>query len=356
MDTVHTPQPTPSPLVAPAEQSPLVEVRGLSKVYEPFSRWMQLALRSQVREPVHALTDVSFTVGPGEVCAVVGPNGAGKSTLFRVLTGLTTPTAGSASVMGFDVAHSSRLARKFIGFMPSDDRSLFMRHTCRQNLQFHGKLHAIPKARLPAMVDDALEMVGLGFAGERVAFALSSGMRARLQLARALLHRPKIVILDEPTGTIDPVDAHKLLRLIERLAHEQQLAILLSSHRLEEIDALHDNVVFLDRGRVAHWGDLHSLRDLWERPQILVRFHRARSVEVCAARLDTHARVEHVSLEPQAITVSGSLTIGELLDELRDVLAEIASVERVQMPLRDVLAHLVEHSRDAATRATSLRD
>jgi ABC-2 type transport system ATP-binding protein len=317
---------------------------------------MQLALRSQVREPVHALTDVSFTVGPGEVCAVVGPNGAGKSTLFRVLTGLTTPTAGSASVMGFDVANASRQARKFIGFMPSDDRSLFMRHTCRQNLRFHGKLHAIPKARLPATVDDTLEMVGLAFAAERVAFALSSGMRARLQLARALLHRPKVVILDEPTGTIDPVDAHRLLRLIERLAHEQQLAVLLSSHRLEEIDALHDNVVFLDRGRVVHWGDLHSLRDLWERPQILVRFHRARYVEVCAARLDTHARVEHVSLEPQAITVTGSLTIGELLEELRDVLAEIASVERVQMPLRELLAHLVEYSRGAVNDPTSSRD
>jgi ABC-2 type transport system ATP-binding protein len=299
---------------------------------------------------------VSSTVGPGEVCAIVGPNGAGKSTLFRVLTGLTTPTSGGASVMGFDVAHSSRHARKFIGFMPSDDRSLFMRHTCRQNLHFHGKLHGIPKPRLPVMTNDVLEMVGLGFAAERVAFALSSGMRARLQLARALLHRPKVVILDEPTGTIDPVDAHRLLRLIERLAHEQQLAVLLSSHRLEEIDALHDNVVFLDRGRVAHWGDLHSLRDLWERPQVLVRFHRAACAEDCLARLGAHARVEDVSLEAQAITVTGDLNIGELLEELRDVLAEIASVERVRMPLRDVLAHLVDHARGAVTEPKVPRD
>ena len=239
----------PSP---PRPEQPLVVVDHLTKVYEPSPAWMKLLLKSSITEPVTAVADLSLEVWPGQVFAVVGPNGAGKSTLFRVLTGLITPTSGRVALAGIDVVGDARTARRHIGFMPAEDRSLNLRHTCWQNLAFHGRLQGITASKLGPRIDEVLETVGLGHVPDRTGHALSSGMRARLQLARALLHEPDILILDEPTGTIDPVGAHDLLQLVQRLADERQLAVLLSSHRLEEIDALEDNVLFINKGEVVH--------------------------------------------------------------------------------------------------------
>src|SRR5262245_45271615 len=104
---------------------PVVDIRNLTKIYEPSPAWLSFLLRSAIREPVVALDDVTFSVAPGQICAVVGPNGAGKSTLFRVLTGLTTATSGTAQIAGFDCTDESVEVRRLIGFMPPDDRTLF---------------------------------------------------------------------------------------------------------------------------------------------------------------------------------------------------------------------------------------
>jgi ABC-2 type transport system ATP-binding protein len=321
----------------------VVEVRALTKVYEPSPLWMSFLLRSAITEPVRALDEVSLSVGRGEVCAVVGPNGAGKSTLFRILTGLTTPTTGSATVTGLDVRTQARQVRRRVGFMPADERSLFLRHTCFQNLRFHGQLQGVCSSTLEARVHEVLEMVGLAHARDRAGFALSSGMRARLQLARALLHEPEVLILDEPTGNVDPVSSYQLLQLIERLTHERGLAVLLSSHRLEEIDALHDNVVFLDRGRLVHRGDLNSLRALWETPRIVIRFTREEDAVAAARRLGREADEFETVVSGSVLAVSASHA-GDVLSRLDGHLSEVVSIEQARMPLLELLARLVDHS------------
>jgi ABC-2 type transport system ATP-binding protein len=321
---------------------PLVEIHDLTKTYEPSPLWLRFLLRSAIDQPVHALNGVTLSVHPGEVCAIVGPNGAGKSTLFRILTGLTTPTTGSAAVLGRDVQTESRRVRRQVGFMPADDRSLFLRHTCWQNLAFHGHLQGVPKSELPGRISDVLEMVGLGHAATRAGFALSSGMRARLQLARALLHRPKVLILDEPTGTVDPIGAHQLLNLIEELTHELGLAVLLSSHRLEEIDALRDNVAFLDRGHLVHWGDLATLRRLWEQPRLLIRFKTDAGAADAADRLSCKRGMEVERAEDNALMVTTGASAGEVLSALGSRLDELVFVEEDKMPLRELLSKLVE--------------
>jgi ABC-2 type transport system ATP-binding protein len=303
---------------------------------------MQLVMRSQVPEAVHALTDVTLDVFPGEACVIVGPNGAGKSTLFRVLTGLTTPTTGSATVMGVDVGSNVRMTRKLVGFMPADDRSLGLRHTCWQNLTFHGRLQGMDRSTLDQRIDETLDMVGLLYARDRAGIALSSGMRARLQLARALLHRPNVLILDEPTATIDPVDAHRLLELIQRLAHEEQLAVLISSHRLEEIDALSDNVAFLDRGHLLHWGTIDSLRGLWETPRAALTFAEQPAAERCARSMRSHFGDDDVSWDEQCkVSTIAPNGIGEILEVLGADVKLLTVCTEWQMPLRDVLARLV---------------
>ncbi len=176
----------------------------------------------------------------------------------------------------------------------------------------------------------------------RAGFALSSGMRARLQLARSLLHRPRVLILDEPTGTVDPVDAQKLLELIQRLTHEQGLAVLISSHRLEEIDALSDNVAFLDRGRLVHWGDLDSLRALWEAPRVVLDFATQPSAAAAASRLERSLGTP-VDVDGTTLRVETNGGAGPVLSALGEQICDLATVTESRMPLRDVLARLVEH-------------
>lgn len=315
----------------------LVDIQSLSKVYLPSPLWLRTLVRTSIASPVMALDDVSFQVRRGEICAVIGPNGAGKSTLFRVLTGLTSPTSGFATVLGLHTTKESTAVRKVVGFMPADERSLWLRHTCRENLLFHARLQGVPEKHVGGRVDEMLELVGLREAADRVGFALSSGMRARLQLARALLHRPSVVILDEPTGSVDPVGSYELLELIKDITAARGLAVLLSSHRVEEIEALHHNVVMLDRGRLVHWGDLDSLRHLWGRPGFRLGFAGEGAAAGAARLLEQLPGVEVVTAEPPLITVTSSIGIGELLESLDGELGAVTSVESTTVPLREIL-------------------
>lgn len=240
--------------------SQIVVVDALTKVYSPTPRWMRVLVRSPSKVPVTALAGVTITVDRGQLCAVIGPNGAGKSTLFRILTGLTTPTGGRVSLLGMDPVVDGHRLRRHIGFMPAEDRTLFLRHTSRENLRFHGRLQGLDEATLKRRIDEVLETVGLWDARSRAGFALSSGMRARLLLARAILNEPRVLILDEPTSAIDPISAHDFLELIIKITVERGTATLVSSHRLEEIDTLRDNVLLLDQGRAVFTGNLDHVR------------------------------------------------------------------------------------------------
>lgn len=318
-----------------------VEVEGLIKVYEPSPLWMRFLLRTAIKSPVTALDDVSLKVNRGEILAVVGPNGAGKSTLFRVLTGLTTPTEGRASVMGFDVTRQSTAVRRLVGFMPAEERTLWLRHTCRENLLLHGRLQGIPSKELDRRINDVLDQVGLGEAKDRVGFALSSGMRARLMLARAILHEPLVLILDEPTGAVDPVASYQLLNIIKRMAKERELAILLSSHRLDEIESLEDNVLLLNRGKVVSYGSLQSLRSLWERPRIEISFEDAALTSGACTVLQGMEQVDVARVDDRSISVSTDLSIGHLLAAVNGQVPGITSLNESRIGIQQLLAELL---------------
>jgi ABC-2 type transport system ATP-binding protein len=330
---------------APGASEPVICVDALTKIYEPSDRWMRFLLKSAIDHPVQALAGVSMSVCEGEVCAVVGPNGAGKSTLFRILMGLTTPSSGTATVMGLDATADSRRVRGLVGWMPADSQTLFLRHTSYQNLWFHGRLQGLGGDKLEKRIDETLEMVGLAHARNYSCHAMSTGMRARLLLARALLHRPRVLILDEPTGTVDPIGAHQLLSLIQTLTYELRIAVLLSSHRLEEIDALRDNVMFLDRGQLVHWGHLDSLRNLWELPRLVIQFKDQERAAQGAKVLAELPEVTVEALEGDDVIVASELDPGALLVHLGPLVGDIVSVTEAKMPLRDLLAKLVAERR-----------
>ncbi len=325
---------------APAPDAEVVaSVRNLGKVFHPSPAWMKILLKSAIDEPVVALDDVSFELQRGEACVVVGPNGAGKSTLFRILTGLTTPSTGEATILGRSITEGRRV-RALIGYMPAEDRNLMLRHTCVQNLEFRGRLQGIPASELGDRARTTLDMVGIGHAADRAATSLSTGMKARLQLAAALLHRPDFLILDEPTSAVDPVGAHELLTLIEELTASEGLTVLLSSHRLEEIDALSNKVIFLDHGRVIHYGNLAQLRSLWEAPRYRLEFDERIDVVELGRQLETHPDFE-VDVVGSTIEVGTDRPIGDLMNGLGRVANHIVSVDRVVMPLRVLFHKLV---------------
>jgi ABC-2 type transport system ATP-binding protein len=325
-----------------ADHEASVSVRGLSKTYEPSPGWMKVLIRSPITHPIVALDTVTFEVGPGEICAIVGPNGAGKTTLFRILVGLTTPSSGSASVMGLDAEKQSLSIRRLVGWMPTGDRALFMRQTCYENLRFHGRLRGLAGRALRSVVGEVLELVGLSDVADHSVTALSAGMRSRLQLAWAMLDEPRILILDEPTSAVDPVAAYELLNMIIRIVESRKLAALISSHRLDEIEALHSHVVLLNSGSLLFNGDLDDLRRQLDRPHLELDFGSERATDRAADLLKRRSDVQISRLQPTRLRliIDRSQPIGGVLSYLDGMLAEVVHVAETKVPLRDLLAEV----------------
>jgi ABC-2 type transport system ATP-binding protein len=325
---------------APVEDS-VILLSDVTKRYEPTPRWMRPFVRSHIRTPVQALDGVDLAVRAGEICAVVGPNGAGKTTLFRILVGLTTASTGCATVLGLDTERESEAVRQVTGWMPSEDRSLLMRATCKENLHLHGRLQGLSAKELRARIPEMLAVVGLERQHDSIVASLSAGQRARLRLARALLPEPSMLLLDEPTGAIDPIAAHALLELITDLTRDRGLAVLLSSHRLEEIEALQSYALLLDRGRVRYSGELARLRDSLERPVVEIEFSgTAPALRVGAMLIGmgievaTEEAVVRFSAERRT-DVGGLLAALERRDQ-----REVRRIREIPMPLRDLIARM----------------
>jgi len=200
-----------------------------------------------------ALASVSFTAQPGEVVGLLGPNGAGKTTLLRVLAGVLFPTTGSARLCGHDVVKARRAAQRQVGYLPEQvplDRELRV----GEYLRFRARLKrvAAPEKAVAALLAE----VGLAEAGaeQRLCGELSKGFRQRVGLLDALLHRPRVLLLDEPTDGLDPNQRAETLGLIRRLAADAGHTVLLSTHVLPEVEAICQRVVVLDRGRVVAAG------------------------------------------------------------------------------------------------------
>ncbi len=322
-----------------------IVMRGLTKVYEPSPRWMRMLTRGASKHRNVALRSVDLEIPRGTICAVVGPNGAGKSTMFRLLMGLTTPTSGSAHVLGRDCSIRAESRHTPIGFMPADERSLFLRLTCYENLAFQAGLRGYEGERLRTRVDEALEMVGLGAVRDTAAFALSSGMKARLQLARAMVHEPEVLILDEPTSTVDPVAADDLLNLIRRLTVERSLAVMLSSHRLEEIDALDEMVVLLDDGRVVFQGDLSQLRQIAALTELVIEFRTEAAARQARDTFAGTSCVREVALRCCSVELTAVDRVGTVLAALGPLANEIVHVNERSSSTRGLLREVYSRSR-----------
>jgi ABC-2 type transport system ATP-binding protein len=200
---------------------------------------------------VTALSGIDLAVQTGEVVAILGPNGAGTSTLLRILGTAVLPDSGEASVAGHNVDHEPAAVRRAVGFMLPDERSWYWRISGRQNLEFFGALNGLRRAEAAGRADELLGEVGLADAAERRFDGYSSGMRVRLSLARALISDPPVLLLDEPTRSIDPIGAKQCRELLGALAGRRETAVLIATHDLHEAAELATRVVILSEGSLT---------------------------------------------------------------------------------------------------------
>lgn len=200
---------------------------------------------------VVAVEDVSFTVAQGEFFALLGPNGAGKTTIVHMLTTLVTPNGGGATVMGHDVVSAPAKVRSTLG-MVFQEPALDDRLTARENLVIHAVLYGVPRRQRAARVDRALEWATLVEVAQRRVRTFSGGMKRRLELARALMHEPSVLFLDEPTLGLDPQGRRHLWERLEALRRDG-MTVLMTTHYLHEAEAC-DRVAIVDAGRVVALG------------------------------------------------------------------------------------------------------
>ncbi|QCC78774.1 ABC transporter ATP-binding protein [Nocardioides daphniae] len=195
---------------------------------------------------VMALHDLTLSIGPG-VTGLVGANGAGKSTLIKILLGLQEPTAGTATVLGHDVASESDRIRAVVGYMPEHD-CLPPDVTASEFVVHMARMSGLPKAPARERAADILRIVGLDEERYRLLGGYSTGMKQRAKLAQALVHHPRLVFLDEPTNGLDPASRIDMLRLVRRISTDFHIPVLVTSHLLGELERVSDHVVVLDAG------------------------------------------------------------------------------------------------------------
>ena len=219
-----------------ATTTPALEVQGLSKSYGPLK----------------ALDDVSLAVAEGEFVGLLGPNGAGKTTLFQILSGLFAADGGSVHVLGHDIRHSATAALAGIGIVfqqPTLDLDL----SVLANLRFSARMHGMPRARRHERIEAELERLDLTERADAPARTLSGGNRRRVELARALVHEPSVLLMDEATVGLDPASRQQLLDYVLELRSERSVGVLWSTHLVDEVERA-DRVVILHRGRVLDVG------------------------------------------------------------------------------------------------------
>jgi len=306
---------------------------------------------------VEALRGISFAVNPGEVFALLGPNGAGKSTTVRILTTLSAPTSGRASVAGLDVVEKPREVRRRIGYV-AQASGVDITGTGRENLTLQGHLYRLPAAQLRSRVEELLHLFQLESAADRPAMTYSGGMKRRLDVAMGLVHQPEVMFLDEPTTGLDPESRAVMWKEVRRLAQEG-LTLLLTTHYLEEADQLAQRLAIVDGGRIVAEGTPEELKgrlrgdvasvDLTDRSRLSEAELVLRGMEdVSDVVVDGTRLFAHVA--------NGARTIPVLLAALEKAGLGVSQVSLARPSLDDVYLTATGHAyREEGTAAAARR-
>jgi ABC-2 type transport system ATP-binding protein len=321
-------------------ESKAIEVTGLTKRFGSFT----------------AVDNVSFDVPDGEMFGYLGPNGAGKTTLMRMLTTLVIPTGGSAKIAGFDVVTNPADVRRQIGVI-SQAMTSDLDLTGYENLDVYGRFYGVPARERKERIKYLLDMVGLSSrAGELVA-AYSGGMRRRLEVARGLVHRPKILFLDEPSSGLDPQSRRVMWDLLRQIRQESSTTMFLTTHYMEEADALCSRIAIIDAGKMIVLGSPTQLkRDIPGSDIVSIALESLSDGLVSCVNALPFVRNLHLEDETLRVYVdSGATSLPALMDAIRSSGGRILSATIHEQSLEDVFIHFTGKSiRDGEAKKVSL--
>ena len=299
---------------------------------------------------VEAVQDLDLEIGQGELVAFLGPNGAGKSTTLRMLTTLIPPTAGTASVAGHDVVTGQREVRRAIGFV-GQGNGAGHRQIGRDELISQGRAYGLGRQKARTRVDALIEDLDLGSVADRKVSDLSGGQRRRLDIAMGLVHLPRVLFLDEPSTGLDPQNRANLQDLIRHLHAQTGSTVVLTTHYLDEADALADRVIVIDHGRMIADDSASRLKSLLG-DLVRLEFDSAGQAANALSRLATvpDARLEQSGATVDLRVKDGSSMTASLLGDLASYGAPATRVEVSRPTLDDVFLDLTGRSlRDTAT-------
>ncbi len=290
---------------------------------------------------VTALDRVSFTIEEGEFFGLLGPNGAGKTTLIRILTTLIKPTSGRAVVMGLDVVKKRAEVRKVIGVLPqamTSDLDL----TGLETLDIYGRFYGIPAMERKKRIAQLLELVGLKERARDLVAAYSGGMRRRLEIARALIHMPSLLILDEPTLGLDPQSRHTVWELLRRFQDSYNLTILLTTHYMEEAESLCGRVAIIDYGKIVALDTVEGLKRMVPEKDTIELSITNIGLDRAEAWIKTLSYVHSCVIRDDTLMVSvdnGARMVPLLVDGLRGLGARVTRIILKEKTLEDVFIH-----------------
>ena len=251
-----------------------------------------------------ALNRVDIVIQRGSVFGLLGPNGAGKSTTTRLLSTVLKPSFGTAQVGGFDIIENPVKVREITGVLPEEgSHTLYPSMTAYQNLEYFANLYDVPNEEIPERIEELLTFMELWERKDDKAGELSTGNRQRLALCRALLHKPRILLLDEPTSALDPVAAKRVRELILSLARKYKQTFFINSHNLSEVQRICDRIAIIDKGQILLTGTTAELRaQLHAKQEYMIRV--ARDIEKARSIAESYHFVESVKIGVDSLIVT----------------------------------------------------
>lgn len=314
-----------------------IEIEGLSKVYGS----------SNKQTPKHALKDVSLKIRRGSFFGLLGPNGAGKSTLINILAGLVNKTSGSAKIWGHDIGTDMRAARRSIGVVPQE-LNIDPFFTPRELLDLQAGLYGVPVAE--RRTTDVLDAVGLSDKADAYTRSLSGGMRRRLLVGKAMVHRPPVLVLDEPSAGVD-VDLRRQLWTHVREMNEKGITVLLTTHYLEEAEAMCDEIAIINHGRIVACESTETMLQRLDAKQLKVML--SEPVKSIPTALDAY---NPQLAEPGCLTVSFAPSTTPAREVLRDIEAsglKVRDFSTKDSDLEEIFIRLTHGDDDDATHDTT---
>lgn len=308
----------------------IIDVKNLTKVFGNFT----------------AVDDISFSVKKGEIFGLLGPNGAGKSTTLRMLSTLSRPTKGTATIGGYDTVKHDMDVRKLIGIV-SEKMIIYNRLTAKENLSFFGSLFNIPKETLNKRIDELLALVQLTKFKDAQVGTFSTGMRQRINVIRALLNMPQVLFLDEPTLGLDPQSSVEIRDFVKKLNQEQGTTVIITTHMMVDADLLCDRIAIIDHGKIIALDTSTNLKKIISGADtMIIKLEIANLSPNMTESIKALDCVDAATQENSTqlhVIVHGEDAFDKIIDIVRSNSGKISSMANLQPSLEDVFLHITGH-------------